>query len=281
MNWKALQYQKTLMKSKIKIQVLMHDQNSGRKFLLSAYNIDKISDVHFASLKNRVEAAGQLNHPNIQKVYGHSKKGNIYYVLSEHMEGVRLESYLKYYGAVDEVWGLRFIHQLGDALDAAHEKGIVHGWLNGRKIFMKDNTPKITGFDQLATVEYMACSREEYETDMLYSSFYLPPEIIQEKLPLTSSDQYSLACIYYEALTGLNLFKANYVLEILNRKFKGYNSLNLLDAAKQMVLGVALNPEPSRRFASIKDFLNALSVPNLSEQSFYGGVPVENQNRFV
>lgn len=277
MNWEQLEIAQTLAQSKTKSQYLAVDRVKGQSFFLTVYHLDFISEDYFNYLQSKVESAAKLDHPNIQKVYAYNKQDNAYYVLSEYISGLTLEEYLENNGAAAPDWALQLCQQLGGALQLAHANGITHGRLSSRNVrFTADGQAKILGFDQFSSINYLSSSREELEEDLLYTAFYMAPEVIQEEPVTELSDQYSLACIYFEALTAQILFEASSVQQVLGKKFMRLQGLDRLDSSKQITLMHALQPEASQRYESVAAFMRDLSQANRVKATGYatGAVPV-------
>jgi|GEM_PF-3078329 len=277
MDWEQLEIAQTLAQSKTKSQFLAVDRIKGQPFYLTVYHLDFISEDYFNFLQNKVKSAAKLDHPNIQKVYSYNKQDNAYYVLSEYISGLTLEEYLENNGAAPIDWALQLCQQLGEALQLAHANGITHGRLSSRNVrFTADGQAKILGFDQFSSINYLSSSREELEEDLLYTAFYMAPEVIQEEPVTELSDQYSLACIYFEALTAQILFEASSVQQVLGKKFMRLQGLDKLDPFKQITLMHALQPEASQRYESVGAFICDLGQANHVKANGYatGAIPV-------
>lgn len=183
---------------------------------------------------------------------------------------------------------LAIIRQIGEALQAAHQRGIVHGNLMPNNVLflqraaeidaehITDNKDQPTTLEQkdqvaitdfylpsLASAQAMNTSNEQPQL-----RHYMAPEQFQgERSAL--ADQYSLAAIAYELLTGKTPF-AGSARTTLQHKHEyvlppAPDQLNpALPAAIAHAISKALAKNPAERFASIQDFLAALEPAALA-----------------
>src|SRR3954469_11318931 len=102
-----------------------------------------------ARFQREAEVLASLNHPNIGAIYGVEKKGDIYALVLELVEGQTLAEKLASHRPkgikLDEA--LTIARQIVDALDAAHERGIVHRDLKPANIALSpDGVVKLLDF---------------------------------------------------------------------------------------------------------------------------------------
>lgn len=86
---------------------------------------------------------------------------------------------------------------------------------------------------------------------------YAAPELFQGRAT-TSSDQYSLAILYQELLTGTTPFAGKTAAELTLQHLNELPDLEPLDEGDRFVISQALSKDPTHRFASCKEFLAAL-----------------------
>src|SRR6516162_524122 len=116
----------------------------------------KVSAERFSDrFEREVRAVASLNHPNICQVYD----VGLNYLVMELVEGPTLTDRIKQ-GAIPLEEGLAIARQIGDALEAAHEKGIVHRDLKPANVKIKpDGVVKVLDFG-LAKIAEPATSAE-------------------------------------------------------------------------------------------------------------------------
>src|SRR5436305_13854317 len=86
-------------------------------------------------LEREAEAISSLNHPHICTLHDIGRQGDVDYLVMEFLEGETLAQRLKR-GAIPLPELLEFAIQIGNALDAAHSKGIIHRDIKPANIFI-------------------------------------------------------------------------------------------------------------------------------------------------
>jgi serine/threonine protein kinase len=116
----------------------------------------KISAERFSDrFEREVRAVAALNHPNICQIYDVGSN----YLVMELVEGPTLAERIKG-GALSLDEALTIARQVGDALEAAHEKGIVHRDLKPANIKIKpDGTVKVLDFGLAKVAHPSACQK--------------------------------------------------------------------------------------------------------------------------
>ena len=151
---------------------------------------------------------------------------------------------------------IQIVSDVGRALQTAHERDLVHGDLKPSNIFLLD--------DQSVKVTDFGISRlSSTSADNKRSPFYLSPEQAQNKPLSPASDIFSLSVICYEVLTGRQAFRRTkeeeVIAAILTRTPPLASELNSqVNETIARVLRTAMAKQPADRFASARDFANAL-----------------------
>ena len=96
--------------------------------------------------RREAEVLASLNHPNIAAIYGFEDANGVHALVLELVEGRTLEEVLAA-RALPLDAALMIARQIGDALEAAHERGIVHSDLKPANIKVRDDgTVKVLDF---------------------------------------------------------------------------------------------------------------------------------------
>src|SRR6266700_2847311 len=108
---------------------------------------EAVHDPAFAErFEREARALAQLNHPNIVSVYDSGKAGDLYYFIMEFIDGVNLRQLLRT-GHILPREALQIIPQICDALQFAHDEGIVHRDIKPENILLdKRGRVKIADF---------------------------------------------------------------------------------------------------------------------------------------
>ncbi len=154
---------------------------------------------------------------------------------------------------------LPFVRQMASALHYAHEQKIVHRDVKPENMLVDaDGTLLLSGFG-IAVPAHRTKSLPYQK--LSGTAAYMAPEQIQGQ-PRPASDQYSLAVIIYEWLSGRRPFVGTTFVEIrmqhVNNPPPPLRSLvpELSPLVEQVVL-TALAKDPKQRFASIQVFATA------------------------
>jgi serine/threonine-protein kinase len=220
----------------------------------------KISAERFSDrFEREVRAVAALNHTNICQIYDVGPN----YLVMELVEGPTLAERLKA-GALPLDEALAIARQIGDALEAAHEKGIVHRDLKPANIKIKpDGTVKVLDFG-LAKVA-QASAREDPEASptltiqgtvagqILGTAAYMAPEQARGKTVDKRADIWAFGVVLYEMLTGRRLFEGETIPDTLIAVLKEDPDWNRVPAKVQRLLQSCLEKDPKRRLRDIAD----------------------------
>jgi serine/threonine protein kinase len=148
---------------------------------------------------------------------------------------------------------LRYLHDAADALDFLGEKhGLQHLDIKPENLLLVAGHVKVADFGLVKDVGNSQASLVAGLTP-LYSS----PEVFQGS-PSARSDQYSLAVLYQEMLTGMLPFSGVTAAELTLQHLHDEPDFSLLPTADRYVLARALAKDPSQRYASCSELATAL-----------------------
>ena len=145
-------------------------------------------------------AVAQLNHRNIVAVFDTVVEDDVEAIVMELVDGVTLRQFLDRYGRmnVDDV--VHLAAQVADALEAAHDTGIVHRDIKPANILLtQDRTVKVTDFGiakDLGAIDRTSAG------DLLGTAKYLAPEQVEGSAIDGRADIYALGAVVYEAVCG-------------------------------------------------------------------------------
>jgi eukaryotic-like serine/threonine-protein kinase len=168
----------------------------------------KVLHEHFSDDPEYVErfrrearALAQLNHPNIVTVIDRGEFEGRQFIVFEHVHGENLKELVDREGQLPVDEALALVHQVARGLAFAHEHGIVHRDVKPHNILIdEDGVAKVTDFGIARSLE-PADGLTETGT-LLGTSEYIAPEQASGHPVDERSDQYSLATVLYEILTG-------------------------------------------------------------------------------
>lgn len=198
-------------------------------------------DVKFALRFTReARTLARLNHPNIVSVYEFGNVEETYYFLMEYVDGSNLREIVEARQLTPE-HALTIVPHLCDALQYAHDKGVVHRDIKPDNILMAvDGSVKIADFGLSRILG------NESQKDLLTGTHqvmgtprYMAPEQLEGSHGVDHrADIYSLGVVFYEMLTG----------ELPIGRFAPPSAKVEIDVRLDEVVLRTLEKEPQRRY---------------------------------
>ncbi len=151
--------------------------------------------------EREARAVLHLSHDNIVRAYGVGQTGGLPYIILEYVEGQSLKQRIQEQGPLAPAEAIEIAFQVLDALDAAHQAGIIHRDVKPQNVLLtKSGAAKLADFGiareaDANTVTYAGST-------VLGSVHYLSPEQAKGKPCTEASDLYSAGIMLYEMLTG-------------------------------------------------------------------------------
>lgn len=207
-------------------------------------------------IRDEAIAAQRLAHPHIVRYYHYDECDGLSYIVLEYVEGYTLAELLAGQDKLDVEEFLPIACHLCEALEYAHEQGVIHQDIKPSNIFLdaksrtkladfgiarvaKDATTRLTGRMPPGTLLYMS------------------PETLRGELPTAASDIYSLSIVFYEMLSG----EPPFVRGDIFRQHQEYNPRPIAkvpDRLNESILK-GLAKDSSHRPASAIEFWMAIS----------------------
>src|SRR6204780_4752051 len=213
-------------------------------------------------LFREAQSAGMLSHPNIVTIYDIAEENGLAYIFMECVDGPSLDKVLNGAEAIRSENALSILRQTATALDYAHQKGIVHRDIKPANILIHERThAKITDFG----VAKIMSQQMTQSGVMMGTPNYMSPEQVQGHAVDGRADQFSLAVIAYEILTGEKPFLADQLPALLFRIVREDpvppQRLNpTVGPQGEMVLKKALAKSANDRYGACIEFVDALAV---------------------
>ncbi len=243
------------------------DPAIGRTIAIKSIRLQDLTDeTERARLRERLfreaQSAGILSHPNIVTIYDIAEQDGMAYIFMEFVNGPPFEKMLKVDKTPDKETLLSIFRQTAAALDYAHKKGIVHRDIKPANIMIhEDGVAKITDFG----VAKIMSQQMTLAGTMMGTPSYMSPEQVQSGTITGRADQFALAVIVYEALTGEKPFAAEYLPTLLYKIVReepvpAQRLNNTLSPQVDKILRQALSKVPEDRYETCTEFINALAL---------------------
>ena len=212
-------------------------------------------------LFREARSAGMLSHPSIVTIYDVEQQDDLAFIAMEYVDGPTLDQILSASRPIDPERMFRLLAQTAAALDYAHQKGIVHRDIKPANVMIAtDGTAKITDFGiaKITTSEQLTMTGS-----IVGTPHYMSPEQVQGQPVDGRSDQFSLAVIAYEMLTGEKPYTGEHLTTVVYkivaeepRPPHVLNSTLLGPIEDALCKGLAKNP--AARYATCQEFVRSL-----------------------
>jgi serine/threonine protein kinase len=212
-------------------------------------------------LFREARSAGILSHPGIVTIYDVEQQGELAYIAMEYVDGPTFDQVLSEPQPLEPNKLFGILAQTAAALDYAHGKGIVHRDIKPANIMIAaDGTAKITDF---GIAKITASEQFTMTGSIVGTPHYMSPEQVQGQPVDGRSDQFSLAVIAYEALTGEKPYTGEHlttvVYKIVAEEPMAPHRINsTLGGAIDGVLRKGLAKRPDARYRTCTEFIEAL-----------------------
>jgi serine/threonine protein kinase len=215
------------------------------------------------------EIVSQLHHPHIVHILDFdTTETGAPYIVMELLQGESLAKRLDRERTLPIADVVQIVAQIASALNLAHQQGIVHRDLKPDNVFLlKVDADQVFVklLDFGISKSTSAAAKVTREFDVLGTPDYMAPEqAISTVRADHRADQFALACMTYEMITGRMPFTAESVAELLHKVVHEQPPAASLyapglGAAVDLVLLRAMSKSKDARFLSIQDFAYALA----------------------
>ena len=211
------------------------------------------------------QAVARLNHPNIVQVYDFGEEADIAYLVMEFIKGKELKTFFDANERFDLKEAVRIMCELCDALDFAHNAGIIHRDIKPANGMLDAQArTKLTDFGIARVQDSDRASVERTQAGTLVGTpAYMSPEQITGGNLDKRTDVFSAGIILYQFLTGEKPFTGSGAWTIAKKIIQEEPPLpsSLNDAVTPLfdaVVNRALAKNPDQRFQSARDLSVAL-----------------------
>ena len=237
-------------------QAVSADELDGAVLAQDGQHGDQVTALSHMPGLDEARTAAMIVDPRIVAVYDFEVRDRTAYLIMEYVEGITLTDLLVDYAnylTLDMVTAV--FDSVADALMVAHDAGVLHLDIKPDNILInRQGQVKVTDFGLATLADASGVGRTGGGT-----IGYMPPEQIRRETLDARADEWALASVAYEMLTGSNPFR----VETLAEAEAAIRDAELIlpslcwkdmDAQLDDVLFYALDPNREERYASVVDF---------------------------
>jgi serine/threonine-protein kinase len=233
------------------------DLKHRRRVALKVLRPEIATQLAHERFRREIQLAATLSHPNIVPMYESGESEGLLFYVMPFVTGETLRDRLEREGRLPVDDALRITYEVGRALSHAHRAGVVHRDLKPGNIMLSDGVAVVTDFGIARLVEDTSQQRLTETGLAIGTPAYMSPEQARGDGVITpAADQYSLACVLFEMLTGRSPFRGSTRLDTLAL----HSSAPIPDVRRLRddvpprvaeALSVALAKNPAERFPSV------------------------------
>ena len=210
-------------------------------------------------------AVARLNHPHIVQVYDFAEEGDMAYLVMEFIRGKELKHFFDANERFDIREAVRIMCELLDALEFAHNAGVVHRDIKPANVMLDAQArTKLTDFGVARVQDVDRTHAEGTQAGtMVGTPAYMSPEQITGRHVDKRTDVFSAGIILYQFLTGEKPFTGGGAWTIAKKIIQEDPALpsslnNAVTPLIDAVVNKALAKGPETRYQTAKDFAVAL-----------------------
>jgi tRNA A-37 threonylcarbamoyl transferase component Bud32 len=207
---------------------------------------EKQNDPQFAErFEREARTLASLAHPNIVAIYDFGEAQGHFYLVMEFVDGMTLRQLLQA-GTMAPAEALKIVPKICDALQFAHERGVIHRDIKPENILLdRQGQVKIADFGIAKILELAPGDLSlTGARDVVGTPHYMAPEQVEKPQTVDSrADIFSLGVVFYEMLTG----------ELPLGKFQPPSQKVQIDVRLDDVVLRALAKEPERRYQQVSE----------------------------
>ena len=244
---------------------LAQDCKHDRVVALKVLHPDLAASLGPDRFLREIKLAARLNHPHILPLFDSGAADGFLYYVMPYVEGESLRERLDREQQLPVEEALHHTRAIASALDYAHRQSVVHRDIKPENVMLYEGEAMVMDFG-IAKAVSAAGSETLTQTGMMVGTpAYVSPEQAAGEVNLDGrSDQYSLACVLYEMLSGERPFTGATAQAVLAKRFtETVRPLRTIRGAipeyVERAVARAMSTDAAGRFATAAMFAQALA----------------------
>ncbi len=224
---------------------------------------------HRQRFQHEARAVSALNHPHICALYDIGSQDGIDFLVLEWLEGETLEARLRK-GPLAAAQFFEYAAQVAEALDQAHQRGLIHRDLKPANIMLTKSGAKLLDFGLAKTVHAAAGAADAStmtsltgEGTIMGTFQYMAPEQLQGKEADARTDIFALGAVLYEMACGRKAFSGENQAALISSIMTADpppletapDRLGALPPGVDRVIHTCLAKKPADRWQNVHDLL--------------------------
>jgi serine/threonine protein kinase/Flp pilus assembly protein TadD len=248
---------------------LAQDVKHDREVALKVLHQELSSSLGPDRFLREIKVAARLNHPHILPLHDSGEAAGYLYYVMPYVEGESLRARLNRAGKLPLDEALYLARGIAGALDYAHRQRVVHRDIKPENIMLHEGEAMVMDFGIAKAVSVASGDTLTQMGMMVGTPAYVSPEQAAGETDIDGrSDQYSLACMLYEILSGRKAFEGATTQAVLSKRFS-----DPVPSLRKVEPGIpdeideavtkALSKEPRERYTTSGEFAKALVWPKV------------------
>jgi serine/threonine-protein kinase len=161
--------------------------------------------------------AASIDHPNVIPIYEAGETEGVLFIAMRFVEGTDLKALLEREGRLEPARALALLAQVAEALDVAHEQGLIHRDVKPGNMLISSRA----GREHVYLSDFGLTKQTGSESGLTESGQfmgtvdYVSPEQVARQPATAASDLYALGCVLFECLAGEPPFRAESLMGVL------------------------------------------------------------------
>jgi len=217
-----------------------------------------LSGEEIEAFRQEAQTIARLEHPHIVRVLDFDVQAGTPFLVMGFAPGGTLRQLHPRGGCLPLATVLDYVSQVAEALQYAHENSVIHRDIKPENLLVGRNKEVLLSDFGIALLSQS--SKPHGKEDVVGTAAYMAPEQFKGK-PCKASDQYALAVIVYEWLSGARPFSGSFVELASQHLYAAPPAISgkaAVPPAVERVVLTALAKDPSQRFGSVRGFATAL-----------------------
>ena len=258
---------------------LAQDSKHDRTVALKVLHPELASSLGPDRFLREIKLAARLNHPHILPLFDSGEKDGFLYYVMPYVEGESLRERLDRQKQLPVEEAVHHTSAIASAPDYAHRQGIIHRDIKPENVMLYEGEAMVMDFGIAKALSAAGSDTLTQTGVMIGTPAYVSPEQAAGATDLDArTDEYSLACVLYEMLTGERPFSGPTPQAVMSKRFtetaKPVRSIrpNIPDHVER-ALTKAMSVDTSARYRTVAMFGQALSSGAVSTPTDTATVP--------